>query len=121
MGKLYTIPEANEMLAHVAPALVELQTKYPQAVDIQEKIERGALANGGAQYRDKWNRILARVDELLARFDEWEIVVRSIEDGLVDFPATIDGGPAFLCWKLGEPAVRFWHRPNEGFAGRKSL
>lgn len=121
MDRLYTIPEANEMLVHIAPALVELQSKYPQAIEIQEKIERGALTNGGAQHRERWNRVLARVDELIQRFDEWAIVVRSIEEGLIDFPAEIDGGPAYLCWKLGEPAVTHWHRPDEGFAGRKPL
>lgn len=121
MDRLYSITEANEMLAHVAPALTELQSKYPEAIEIQKKIEDGALSNGGAQHRERWNRILERVDELLKRFDDWDIVLRSIEDGLIDFPAEIDGGPAFLCWRLGEPRVAFWHRQDEGFAGRRPL
>jgi hypothetical protein len=119
--KLYTIPEANALLPHLAPALLELRTKYPKAIEIREKIGAGALNNGGAADRERWNRVLARVQELMDRIDEWELQLRDLEDGLVDFPAEIDGGPAFLCWKLGEERVAYWHRPTEGFAGRRPL
>jgi hypothetical protein len=121
MDKNYSIPEANEMLAHIAPALIELRNKYPKAIEVQKKIEDGALTNGGASKRDEWNRLLARVQELFDRFDEWQIVIRDLDEGLVDLPAEIDGGPAYMCWKLGEPSVTHWHRRDEGFAGRRPL
>lgn len=121
MEKNYSIPEANELLAHVAPALIELRDKYPRAIEVQKKIEDGALNNGGASKRDEWNRLLARVQELFDRFAEWQIEIRDIDEGLIDFPAVIDGGPAYMCWKLGEPRVAFWHRRDEGFAGRQPL
>jgi len=41
--------------------------------------------------------------------------------GLVDFPALVDGKEVYLCWKLGEPEVLFWHDMDAGFAGRQSL
>ena len=46
---------------------------------------------------------------------------KGLDVGLVDFPAEVDGAPAFLCWQLGEPAVAWWHRPEAGFAGRQPL
>lgn len=48
-------------------------------------------------------------------------VVKDLEMGLVDFPSIVNDEQVFLCWKLGEPAIRFWHHMNEGFAGRKPL
>jgi hypothetical protein len=42
-------------------------------------------------------------------------------EGLVDFPAMLDGRPVFLCWKLGEPEVMFWHDLEAGFQGRQPL
>lgn len=117
----YAIDEANALLPHLAPALTELQDKFPKAVEIRRQIDAGALTNGGASKRDEWNKLLARVDELFERLASWDVEVRSIEDGLVDLPAVIDGGEAYLCWRLGEPRVAFWHRPDEGFAGRKPL
>jgi hypothetical protein len=41
--------------------------------------------------------------------------------GLLDFPAIIDNQEVYLCWKLGEDRIRFYHRQDEGFAGRKPL
>jgi hypothetical protein len=119
--KRYTIPEANELLAHLAPTLTELRSKFDRAIEIQKKIEEGALTNGGSGKREEWSKLLARVQELLERVHDWELQIRDVDEGLVDFPAEIDGGPAWLCWKLGEPRVAFWHRPDEGFANRKPL
>jgi hypothetical protein len=42
-------------------------------------------------------------------------------DGLVDFPTIVDGRRAFLCWKLGEAEVSYWHELDAGFAGRQPL
>ncbi len=41
--------------------------------------------------------------------------------GLVDFLTQIDGREAYLCWKLGEGEIAFWHELNAGFGGRQSL
>ena len=41
--------------------------------------------------------------------------------GLVDFPAEHEGRPIYLCWRLGEPAVEYWHEVDAGFAGRQPL
>jgi hypothetical protein len=39
----------------------------------------------------------------------------------VDFPARLNNEEIYLCWRLGEDRIRFWHRPDEGFAGRKPI
>jgi hypothetical protein len=39
----------------------------------------------------------------------------------VDFPAERDGRPVYLCWRLGEPSVQFWHEIDAGFVGRRPL
>jgi hypothetical protein len=41
--------------------------------------------------------------------------------GLLDFPARIDDEEVYLCWKLGEDRIRFYHRQDEGFSGRKPI
>lgn len=48
-------------------------------------------------------------------------LLRDLDLGLVDFPAVTPGGEVYLCWHLGEDAIRFWHGPTEGYAGRKPL
>jgi hypothetical protein len=119
--KLYTVEEANALLPFLAPTLIELRAKSAEAERIQETMERAAVTNGGSQRAEKWNKTLARVSELVERLNEWEVQVRDLETGLVDFPAHVDGRMAYLCWKLGEPEVRYWHSPEDGFRGRRLL
>ena len=119
--KLYSIREANDLLVFLAPAMVELREKYERAARIKDRMDRAAVSNGGSEKKAEWTRVLARVDGLFDKLRSWEIEVKDIETGLVDFPTMMDGRPAYLCWRLGEESVRYWHFPEEGFAGRKPL
>lgn len=70
-------------------------------------------------------RVRGIVDQMgasVARLDGWGVVLRDIESGLIDFPALVNGRPAWLCWRLGEtPVISWWHGHDEGVAGRKPL
>jgi hypothetical protein len=118
---IYTVDEANALLPHLAPALVELREKFEEAARIREAIAAAAATNGGSANRRAEQEKMARVAELLQRLEEWNIVLRDVSTGLVDFPAVIDGDEAFLCWRLGEPDVAYWHSPEDGFRGRRPL
>ncbi|HYI45646.1 MAG TPA: DUF2203 domain-containing protein [Actinomycetota bacterium] len=119
--KRYTQAEANSLLPYLAPTLVELREKFEAAAQIRQAVATAAASNGGSHDRDDWSRTLARVSELLDRIQEWEIQVRDISQGLADFPAVIDGQEAWLCWRLGEPEVAYWHPTDTGFANRRPL
>ena len=119
--KLYTVAEANELLPYLAPTLVELREKLEEAQKIRGAVGQAAASNGWSHHRDDWSATLARVSELVERLQEWQLELKDISMGLVDFPAEIDGEEALLCWRLGEPEVAHWHRPDEGFAGRHPL
>ena len=119
--KLYTVEEANALLPHLAPTLVELREKFEEATRVREAVAHAALGNGWSEKRDSWSRTLARVQELVERLQEWAIELRDISTGLVDFPSVIDGQDAYLCWRLGEPEVAYWHGRDDGFPGRRPL
>ncbi len=121
MAKTYSVEEANALLPYLAPTLVELREKFEEAARIKRAIPQAAQGNGHSEERDAWARTLARVDELVERLNEWEIELRDISTGLVDFPAVIQGEEAYLCWRLGEPEVGHWHRPETGFGGRQPI
>jgi hypothetical protein len=119
--KRYTVDEANALLDYLAPLLVELREKMEQAAAINEKVSQAATSNGWSHEREGWSRTLARVGELVDRLEEWNVELRDISTGLVDFPTVIDGEDAYLCWRLGEPEVTHWHSPDDGFQGRRPL
>jgi hypothetical protein len=69
-------------------------------------------------------RMRGIVDQMqadVAWLDERGIVLRDISNGLLDFPALAAGRQVWLCWRLGEDRVAYWHGTEEGFAGRKPL
>ena len=100
---------------------MELREKFEESMRVRESVARAALGNGWSEKRERWSRTLARVQELIERLQEWEIQLRDVDTGLVDFPAIVEGEEAFLCWRLGEPEVAYWHRPDDGFPGRRPL
>jgi hypothetical protein len=69
-------------------------------------------------------RIQGVVDQMqasVAKIDAWSISLRDIDVGLIDFPALASGRQIWLCWRLGEGDIDWWHRVDEGFAGRRRL
>ena len=117
----YTIEQANELLPHLAPTLMELRDKYDKAMEVQAVVADSAVTNGGSTKRRRWEQLLTRVQALMERLEGWDIQLRDIDTGLIDFPAIVDGREAYLCWRLGEERVAFWHGTDEGFANRKPL
>ena len=120
-GKRYSVEEANALLPYLAPTLVELRDVYEEAARIRSAMARSAAGNGWSEKREKWSRKLARVAELVGRLQEWEVILRDVDSGLVDFISERDGRTILLCWKLGEEEVSHWHSPEDGFDGRRSL
>ena len=63
-----------------------------------------------------------RAEAVLAELEDGSVVLRQLSAGLVDFPAmTPDGDLYFLCWRTDEDDLGWWHRPEDGFAGRQPL
>jgi hypothetical protein len=61
------------------------------------------------------------IQALLDHLDTYGVVVRDLESGLVDFPTVRDGEPAWLCWRLADADLAYWHTTREGFASRRPL
>jgi hypothetical protein len=117
----YSIDEANGLLPHLSPTLVELREKFEDAAQIRVAVARAASTNGWSHQREEWSRTLGRVAELLERLQEWKLILRDVSTGLVDFPSQRAGEDIYLCWRLGEVEVSYWHPVDEGFPGRRPL
>lgn len=60
--------------------------------------------------------------EIIKGLEERGIVVKGLDEGLMDFPHIRKSGEeVYLCWKLGENDIKFWHTLDGGFAGRRSI
>lgn len=71
--------------------------------------------------RRRFEAAVQEVEEIVANIEDAGCIVRSIDLGLVDFPAVINGEEVFLCWRVGEEEVMYYHGPEDGYAGRRRL
>jgi hypothetical protein len=70
---------------------------------------------------DAIGKAMERLGEQVQRLEDLGCVLKDMSTGLVDFPAVRLGTRVWLCWKMGEGTVAFWHGLHEGFAGRKPV
>ena len=130
-ARLFTIEQANAMLPLVRAITADLASL---ARDVVERRHRLALLTAGRDLKksDPYSEELAQIEkdlqldgqrlaEYMNELKELGVEPKGAVDGLVDFPAEMDGRIVFLCWKLGEPEVLHWHDLEGGFAGRQSL
>jgi hypothetical protein len=65
--------------------------------------------------------IVDQMQAMVDRIDAWGITLRDIDTGLVDFPALVNGRQVWLCWRLDDGPVEWWHELDTGIAGRLRL
>ncbi|MGA7172030.1 MAG: DUF2203 domain-containing protein [Candidatus Dormiibacterota bacterium] len=120
---VYTVAQANLLLPSLIPVLRSLVIQLGAATD-QEALGRVRSAeghNGGGAAASAMLQAGDRVKREMEFLQQHGILLRDASSGLVDFPAEREGRPVFLCWRLGEPAVEYWHQRDEGYVNRQSL
>ena len=139
MPDFYDIDSANARLPELRETLLRLRDLRSEVVALRDRIvelnapwiagqpsDQGKAAR--AEVEDETRllrmRLQGSVDQMQAavgQIDDWGIQLRQIETGLVDFPALVSGRPVWLCWRLGEDSIGWWHEVSEGFDGRQKL
>jgi len=74
-----------------------------------------------ASTREKRQKLVTQLQKAVNQIQATGCLVKDLDEGLVDFPTLRDGEEVYLCWKLGEERIAYWHGMEEGFAGRKPL
>ncbi|MFY9752684.1 MAG: DUF2203 domain-containing protein [Candidatus Acidiferrales bacterium] len=131
-AKNFSLTEAERLRVQIEPILIEAMESRRKMAEAEgqlrslaEKIQR----SGGMQIsyenvagmRMERNRLEDTIQEAVERIHSTGCVVKDLEQGLLDFPSRIGDEDVYLCWRLGEDRIRFYHRQDEGFAGRKPI
>jgi hypothetical protein len=117
----FSLEEANGLLPSLRESLGRIREARQVILRSGERVRRSASMNGeGVQGKEYWESLSTLKHEVEALAGKG-IILRDPESGLIDFPSRVDGEPAFLCWRLGEDRIGFWHGPETGFAGRRPL
>lgn len=130
--RLFTLKEAEKTRVELEPTLIEaVETRRKMGEHertLSELGERIARSGGmsvsydhAARARVEYNRLEETLRDALERFEEAGCLVKDLDIGLVDFPARLNDQDIYFCWRLGEDRIRFYHRRDEGFSGRKPI
>jgi hypothetical protein len=131
MPRHFTPASANEALDEIRPLVEELVQHRREQQRIgseREELARKIASNGGGIDAQQLADLEAASEQerigvarCVNAIHERGAIVKSPDDGLVDFPAQREGEEILLCWRLGEDEVAYWHPLEEGFAGRKPI
>jgi hypothetical protein len=126
----FSLNEANALLPRLSDLLLQTQESKAKHDRLREKATEYThrmSSNGHViekelnETRQELAKATAELNSLTERVQELGCEVKDIDQGLVDFRAKRHGREIYLCWKLGEPDVRWWHELETGFAGRRPL
>jgi hypothetical protein len=130
--RIFSLRDAERLRTEIEPILIDAIEARRKLNEIDEelgKLAERAQQSGGllvahdkaARQRLEHNRLAEAIQSALEKIHATGCVVKDLEVGLLDFPARINGEAVYLCWRLGEDRIRFYHAQDEGFAGRKPI
>lgn len=131
-SKLFSLTEAERLRAQIEPLLIEAMESRRKMAEFEDKLAKLAeriQRSGGmqvayegiARWRIERNQLEDAVRAAVDRIHATGCIVKDLEVGLLDFPSRLNNEEVYLCWKLGEDRIRFYHAQDEGFAGRKPI
>ena len=129
--KYFTVAEANAALPLVRAIVRDITALARDLQEREERLTRVRLPERGSMgdaYREELQQVQAELQRDQERMQEYVRELRSLGvelkdflTGLVDFPCWMDNREVYLCWRLGEPEVGYWHELEAGFLGRQKL
>lgn len=143
MARFYDLDRANARIAELREILESLRSQLAELTRLRDAIlerqsaveaatEAGSAGPGRSADDDEPDdelrlsrlRMQGLIDQMqagVARIDALGITLRDIPTGLIDFPALANGRQIWLCWRLGEEDVEWWHEVSTGFSDRRPL
>jgi len=117
----FTLKEANSTLPLVKRIVADIVKTHTTATQLRQKIED---LDGGKELTGAQGQLHRAVEQLQDFVEELTAVGAQLKDfqtGLIDFVGRHEGRDVYLCWKLGEEAIGYWHELDAGFGGRKPI
>ena len=123
----YTIEEARALLPMIRGTLLQLAVERRRADDAHDALHHRLRHDGDeaaqeqARLEATTEELRTRVRDLLDHLESLGVVVRDLDEGLVDIPTLREGELAWLCWRRSDPELGYWHTTREGFSTRQPL
>lgn len=130
MASYFTRAQAEALLPRLGASLHEIQTLRAELAEREHELHEAhlRLESNGHTPPDDLATLPAEIADLSRRIAdharevaESGAIVKDLDSGLLDFPALRDGREVYLCWRLGEDHIGWWHEVDAGMSGRLPL
>ena len=129
---MFNLEEAERLLPQLEGwlrAAIRSKKKFAEIEDELGELARLITTSGGRvvdigywlRRSEEKSAVIIALREAARQIEDSGCILKDLDDGLIDFPCEVDGREVYLCWKLGEPPIAFWHNTTEGFSGRKPI
>ncbi len=125
MFSYFTISSANEKLpviikkfksvTHLKNEIMKIEQQLSSSLSPTSNFEQYAII------KQKLNSIVTKFYQAIEDLEKTGVVIKGIDEGLLDFPSKRFDDEIWLCWKQGETEIKFWHEKDIGFSGRKPI
>ena len=125
MFSFFTTNQANEALPDVIKKYEYALAKRTEVSKLEQQLQISlSNTNSFEEYvtlKQQLNSAITKFYESVEILENTGVMVKSIEQGLLDFPSKRFDDEVWLCWKYGETEIKFWHEKDSGFMGRKPI
>jgi len=122
--RYFSLDEANSALEIIRPLMDEVQRIRDEIIGHRPEIWPAmarSVGNGGNPALSRLVKEFDQLDQAVRQILATGAQLKDINTGLLDFPALRDGHEVYLCWKVGEREIAYWHEIDAGFAGRQPI
>ena len=132
MPRYFTLREARAALPAVSRDIrdaVAAKSRYQEADQLLQTLGQRILMRGGIMvdtaaaeaWKAQRDSGVQTLKATLGRIEDLGVLVKDLDVGLIDFPTLYRGQEVYLCYRMDETDIDFWHGTQEGFAGRKLI
>jgi len=123
--RYFTIASANESLPVVIEKFQIVKTLKNEIMKTEQNLNSTLAPNSTFEkyvsIKQKLNSTVKKFYQAIEDLEDTGVVIKGIDDGLLDFPSKRFDDEVWLCWKEGESEIKFWHEKDVGFSGRKPI
>ncbi|MQA92798.1 MAG: DUF2203 family protein [Gemmatimonas sp.] len=124
-ARFFSLEEARRMLPLVRRIAEDIAAHWqelePHIVRLRSMPPEARRTADGKALEEELEARSAEMDALISELQDLGCYFKGVQEGLVDWYSLYKARPVFLCWRLGEPEIAWWHQVDAGFAGRQRI
>ena len=125
MKSYFSLNDANKILPTVIKKFSYAKKMKAEVMKIEQQLASGTTPTASLEeyviIKRKLNSTITNFYQSIEDLESTGVVLKGLDEGLLDFPAKRFDEEIWLCWKEGETEVKFWHEKDTGFIGRKPI